>query len=117
MKSLGPSKCSGPSMANSKHTPNIILACFDYTCRRSVVAPQGSPASGVLDRQLPAIAVGVVEPEAVVRRPRCLRPDLVAGVLEVHPVLFQLLERRVEFVHAGQMKRHVVDRFRMRLAP
>jgi hypothetical protein len=52
-------------------------------------------AGTVLNRELPAIPVRIVKPQAHMRRARRCRADLVAGIFQFYAVFLQHLERFV----------------------
>src|SRR5450755_1127081 len=70
-------------------------------------------AGTVLNRELPAIPVRIVKPQAQMRRARRCRADLVTRVFQFYAVFLQRLERFAQRAHTVEMKRHVVDRVRM----
>src|SRR5579883_2889980 len=50
------------------------------------------------------------------RRARCFRTDLVAGIFQFDPSLAQRLKGGAEMTHVGDMKRHMTEHTRMRRA-
>src|SRR3954467_8856117 len=66
--------------------------------------------------QLPAVTVRIMEPKAHVFRARCFGTNLVARVFNIDVDGFQVRKRLSQSRHVRQMKRHVIDRFRRRLA-
>src|SRR5438552_19067860 len=66
--------------------------------------------------KLPAVTVGIMEPQAHVFRTRCLRTDFVARIFNIDFDGFQMRERLSQSRHVREMKRHVIDRFRRRFA-
>ena len=57
-----------------------------------------------------------MKPEPQVRGARRFRADFVAGILDFRAGSLQMPERFLQGFQVGQMKRHVVDRFRRRVA-
>ena len=80
---------------------------------RLVSAARLALAGTVLNRELPAIPVRIVKPQAHMRRARRCRADLVAGIFQFYAVFLQHVERFAQRAHALEVKRHVVDRVRM----
>src|SRR5204863_8414360 len=66
--------------------------------------------------ELPAVTVGIMEPQAHVFRTRCLRTDFVARIFNIDFDGFQLRERLSQSRHVLEMIRHVIDRFRRRFS-
>jgi hypothetical protein len=69
-----------------------------------------------LNGQFPAIAVGIVKPEAHVGRARSFRANFVSGILKFSADLLQVIKRFAQGGQVGQVKRHVADSFRRRTA-
>lgn len=66
--------------------------------------------------QLPAVAIRVVKPKSHVRRARSFRADLVTGIFQIDFVFLQMRQRLAQDRHIRQMKRHVLEYLRRRLA-
>ena len=53
-------------------------------------------ARAVLDGKLPAITVGIVEPQAEMRRARCFGSDLVPWIFDIHAGLPHRFQRSAQ---------------------
>ena len=69
-----------------------------------------------LNGQLPAVAVGVVDPKADVWGARGFGSNFIPGILKVGVNLFQVIQRFLQRRHVGKVKRHVANSFRRRTA-
>src|SRR5205823_6959218 len=69
-----------------------------------------------LNRKLPTVTVRIVKPEAHVRRAGPFRSDFIARIFQISLDALQVVECFSQRRHVWQMKGHVIDRFRRRLA-
>src|SRR5213082_3815072 len=69
-----------------------------------------------LEPKAPKVTVRIVEPEAHVRRAGPFRSDFIARIFQISLDALQVIECFSQRRHVRQMKRHVIDRFRRRLA-